>query len=464
MQLRLRLALIVAAGLTVLLVGTGFAYVRQLHGSLTASIDTSLWNQRHALLVGLRQQAAGGGHRKATAEVLPSQAQLLTAGGTVAVRSTSDDDDAVHPPMLTVAQVLSARRGPLWLTRSFPGAEQPRLRLLAFPVPGQTPAVVAVVASPTALLDEAVNHVEEGFLFAGPVIVIGGAFAGWLLAGAALRPVERMRRQAAAATVDGSVPVLDVPRTRDEIAALAATMNELLGRLRAAVLRERSFVADAGHELRTPLAILRTELELASKPHRTRDELTTAVGSAAEETDRLARLTEALLLLAREGDDTFLRRERVDVRAVLAAGSAGFQRRAQVAGTEIRLCVEPAGLVATWDQNMIRQVVSNLVDNALRYGKAGGTVQVGAAGFAGRVVLRVTDDGPGFPAEFLPHAFERFSRADPARSSAHGGAGLGLSIVDVIATAHGGRATVRNLPGGGAEVRADLPEPAGWHM
>ena len=456
MPLRLRLALIVAAGLTVLLVGSGFAFVHQLRASLTASIDFSLLSQRNALFATLRQQ---GPYRRAhVAAFLPSGTQLLTAGGAVAVRSNEDIDDTGYGPLLTPAQVGQARRGPLWLTSSYPGV-QDQLRVLAFPLGSGHPAAVGVVSSSMTLLDAAVDHVEEGFLFGGPFVVVGGAIAGWLLAGAALRPVERMRRQAARATADGGGPVLDVPATRDEIAALARTLNGLLGRLRSAVARERSFVADAGHELRTPLSILRTEMELAGKPNRTREELAAAVQSAAEETDRLARVAEALLLLAREQDDRFLRRERVDVRAMLEAGTAGMATRARDRRAQIELEVSPPGLTAAWDEDLMRQVLSNLVDNALRYGQAKGTVRVIASGFAGRVVLRVQDDGPGFPDEFLPHAFERFRRADTARSSAEGGAGLGLAIVSLIATAHGGRARAANLPGRGAEVAVEIPEP-----
>jgi len=458
--LRLRLALIVAAGLTALLVASGFAFVRQLRDSLTASIDTALWSQRHALLVSRPVPVTRGRHSLGT---LPGGTQLLTAGGTVLAWSADDADDGGSRPLLTPAQAARARRGPLWLTRSYPGAENP-VRLLAFPLPSGSRAAVAVVSSSTELLDEAVDHVEEGFLFGGPVVVVGGAFAGWLLTGAALRPVERMRRQAAQATAAGAVPgggpVLDVPATRDEIAALARTMNELLERLRTAVARERAFVADAGHELRTPLSILRTELELAARPGRTREELSEAIRSAAEETDRLARLAEGLLLLAREQDERFLHRERVGVRAVLEASIAGLQVRAQARQARITLDVGPRDLTATWDEDLMRQVLANLIDNALRHGPRHGTIRVSAAGFAGRVVLRVEDNGPGFPDDFLPRAFERFSRADAARGSADGGAGLGLAIVDLIVRAHGGRVQAGNRPEGGAVVTAEIPEPA----
>lgn len=463
MPLRVRLALIVATGLTVLLVGSGFAFVHLLRDSLTASIDTSLWSRRHGLLATLQQQPHLAGSGPRTSALLQSGTQLFTARGTLAVQSSADVDDTGTAALLTPAQVTQARRGPLWLTTTHTNAPYP-VRLLAFPLPSGTGDAVAVVSESMALFNQAVDRVEAGFLFGGPVVVVGGAFAGWLLAGAALRPVERMRRQAASATVRDSDPVLDVPATRDEIAALAQTLNGMLGRLRAAFARERAFVADAGHELRTPLSVLRTELELAGRPSRTREELIAAVHAAAGETDRLARLTEGLLLLAREQDERSLHRERVPVRAVLEAATAGFAARAGERRARLVLAVRPDDLTATWDQDLVRQVVVNLVDNALRYGcsaigeREPGEIRVTAAGFADRVVLCVQDDGPGFPGDFLPHAFERFSRADTARSTA-GGSGLGLSIVELITRVHGGQARAANRPDGGAEVTVEIPEP-----
>lgn len=464
MPLRIRLALIAAIGLAAVLVGTGFAFMHLLRDNLTATIDTSLWSRRNALLATLRQQPQLAGSRRAASAVLQSGTQLFTARGTLAAQSTADVDDTGTAPLLTPAQVAVARRGSIWLTTTHTSAPNP-VRVLAFPLPPTTGDAVGVVSESMAVVNQAVDHVEAGFLFGGPIVVVGGAFAAWLLAGAALRPVEQMRRQAASATVHDSDLVLDVPATRDEIAALAQTLNAMLGRLRAAFARERAFVANAGHELRTPLAVLRTELELAGKPSRTREELIAAVHAAAEETDRLARLTEGLLLLAREQDERFLHRERVAVHAVLEAAAAGFAVRAQERHARLLVEVRPDDLTATWDQDLVRQVVANLVDNALRYGcsadheRPASVIRVTAAGFAGRVVLCVRDDGPGFPKDFLPHAFEQFSRADTARSSAGGGAGLGLSIVELITRVHGGQARVANLPEGGAEITVEIPEP-----
>jgi two-component system, OmpR family, sensor kinase len=217
-------------------------------------------------------------------------------------------------------------------------------------------------------------------------------------------------------------------------------------RLRAALERERVFVANASHELRTPLAILRAELELALRPGRRREELEAAIGSAAEEADRLSSLAEDLLVIARGDEGQLpLRPAPVEADAVLGTVAARFPGRAETVG--------PSGLALRADPDRLQQAVGNLVDNALRHG--GTRVELAAERVDGRVELHVRDDGPGFPPEFLDAAFERFTRADPARG--RGGAGLGLAIVDLIARAHGGAAGARNRPAGGADVWIALP-------
>jgi signal transduction histidine kinase len=229
------------------------------------------------------------------------------------------------------------------------------------------------------------------------------------------------------------------------IASLAG-YGAAAARLRAALERERVFVADASHELRTPLAILRAELELALRPGRRREELEAAIQSAAEEADRLTALAEDLLVIARgEEGELSLRPAPLYADAVLGAVAARFPGRADAP--------TPSGLGLQADPDRLQQALGNLVDNALRHG--GTKAELAAERVDGYVELHVRDDGPGFPPEFLDAAFERFSRADPARG--RGGAGLGLAIVDLIARAHGGAAGARNRPAGGADVWIALP-------
>jgi signal transduction histidine kinase len=288
----------------------------------------------------------------------------------------------------------------------------------------------------------------------GPLALLVASLAGYAVAAAALRPVERMRRRAAELTgeAEGRLPV---PPSRDEIARLGVTLNAMLGRLQAVLARERSFVSDASHELRTPLAILRTELELALRGHSTRDELEDAVRSAAEETDRLNQLADDLLVIARSDQGRLpVRPAEIDAHALLAGVAHRFAARAR--SEERTLRAEPAdGLTLTADRARLEQALANMVDNALRHGA--GDVVLSAAQDNGQIVLHVRDRGPGFPDDFLPNAFERFSRADEARS--RGGTGLGLAITSAVAKAHGGEAHASNRDDGGADVWLEIPHP-----
>jgi signal transduction histidine kinase len=216
--------------------------------------------------------------------------------------------------------------------------------------------------------------------------------------------------------------------------------------------RERAFVADASHELRTPLAMLRTELELVARERPAGRDLDEAVESAIAETDRLTGLTEDLLVLARADREQLpLRRESVGVLDLLAKTT---DRYVSSDGRRVTFgAPDPSDLRLLADRARLEQALTNLVDNALRHGD--GPVRLSALTRGGRVELHVSDTGAGFPAPFLPAAFERFTRGDPGRTE--NGTGLGLAIVAAIAEAHGGAAHAANRPGGGADVWLDLP-------
>jgi signal transduction histidine kinase len=229
----------------------------------------------------------------------------------------------------------------------------------------------------------------------------------------------------------------------------------MLARLEDALQRERGFVAEAGHELRTPLALLRAELDYALHYARTESELRLAVRNASEETDRLGQLAGDLLLIASADQGRIpLRQEPINAGELLGSVQKRFAWRAEAEGRAIE--VESGSRIAVMgDRLRLEQALGNLVDNALRHGA--GTVRLTAAEDNGEVELRVGDDGTGFPQEFLPQAMHRFSRADASRSSP--GAGLGLAIVSTIASAHGGHASASNAATGGAEVTIGLRSP-----
>jgi signal transduction histidine kinase len=317
------------------------------------------------------------------------------------------------------------------------------------PAPG---GGVLVAGRSLASREESLDRLGHELLLAAPAALILATLLGYLLAGAALRPVEAMRRQAEAIGASTAGRRLPVPPAQDELSRLARTLNDMLGRLEAALQHERRFVSDASHELRTPLALLRTELELALRRTRSRDELEAAVRSAAEETERLSKLAEDLLLIARYDQGSVpLRRERVSAHELLDGAARRFSARAGALGRT--LAVEPEDATLDADPARVEQALDNLVDNALVHG--GGDVTLFARPLADSVELHVADQGAGFPAGFAERAFERFSSADEARS--RGGAGLGLAIVRSVAAAHGGTAVVGARNGSGADVWIALP-------
>jgi two-component system OmpR family sensor kinase len=232
------------------------------------------------------------------------------------------------------------------------------------------------------------------------------------------------------------------------------TLNEMLARLEGAFEHERRFVSDASHELRTPLALLRAELELALRRPRSREELEEALHSAVEETERLSGLAEDLLLIARADQGRLpVRRERLQATTMLERVRDRFALRADALGRSLAIDPQTDPVDVDADPARIEQALGNLVANALEHGS--GDVTLLASTRDGVVELHVLDRGPGIPDGFADRAFDRFSRADSARST--GGTGLGLSIVALVAQAHGGDARLDDRPGGGVDAWMFLP-------
>jgi two-component system, OmpR family, sensor kinase len=443
--IRVRLALVFALAMAIVLAGAGwFAYSR-VASDLSSALDQDLRGRGQDLSALV---AHGGSVRSTEGSLIEngeSFAEVLGSGGRVL--------DATRPigaSLLTVSELAAARSSPVFTNRSsVPGLDEPA-RLLALPATRDGARIVLVVGATRENRAETLRSLRTAFLIGGPIALLLAALGGYLLAGAALRPIESMRRRAAeisAASLDERLPV---PDANDEVARLGETLNAMLARLEDGLERERRFLADASHELRTPLALMKTELGLASKPDRTEDELRAAIASAAEQTDRLARIADDLLLLARaEQGELRLKTEQVDVADVLDDVAGRFR------GDRV-ISVEPGEpLVVSADRLRLEQALTNLVDNALRHG--GGAITLSAAAENGTAELHVTDEGAGFEDEFLSRAFERFTRPDEAREG--DGAGLGLAIVETIARAHRGEAGAANRPGGGADVWISLPLP-----
>jgi heavy metal sensor kinase len=301
---------------------------------------------------------------------------------------------------------------------------------------------------------EPVTRLTVLVVVGGPIVLLALSALGWMLARAALRPVEDLRSEAAAISTSEPARRLPVPATGDELQRLAETLNGMLDQLHEALDSERRFVDEASHELRTPLGVLKAEVDLALKEPRSRGELEAALRSIAQETERLRRLAQDLLVLARSDRGRLpVHRTDVDVSSIIERVAAEFDDRAGAEG--VRLRVSGSTVRARVDADRLRQAVENLVDNALRHAGRGGRVEVRAELDGGRLRVVVSDSGPGFSQALLDRVFEPFAREDADREG--DGAGLGLAIVRAVAEAHGGSATARNLEGGGAAVSFELP-------
>jgi two-component system OmpR family sensor kinase len=469
MPIRLRLVLVFTVLATITTSLGGWFLVGQLHDGLVSSLDQSIsvqWTQVQ-LALGSQQgqenfQESGGkalgssGPTRAT--LFPPETQYVVQVFDKQGRLAETNQAAGNDSLLSQSQVRRAERGSIAFTVQGPSTSE--YRLLAGPSSLKNPRVVVVGAS-LDTIGRSVSTVRRDLLLGGIAIVLLIMFGSYLLATSALSPVERLRRQVEELSVADSEVPLRVPKSRDEIAALARTMNSLLERLHRALSRQRSFVADAGHELRTPFAILQTELELAARPGRSREELQEAVERASYETARLTRLAEDLLFLARS-DELAAPMELASssIREVLTRAAALSHHRADEAGVTLKVNA-PVDLEVTMDAGRLRQAIDNLIENALRFSPQGGEITI-AAGIVQRDVgvqvrIDVSDHGPGFSNAFLPHAFTRFSRPDDGRARSEGGAGLGLAVVASIAASHGGYATATNLEGGGAIVSIIFP-------
>jgi two-component system, OmpR family, sensor kinase len=414
-----------------------------LNGELERAIDDGLSSR-----VGDIAADVSAGSRVIREEV--SFAQILGPDGQLI--DTSSNTTA--KPVLSPAEVARALQGELRVDRAVP--DLPGLgdgaRLLARPVPTPGGRVVVVAGASLDAVQRGRRRLALELALSSPLMAVLISAGGWLLAGAALRPVRRMSAEADAISLAHAGRRLAEPPGDDEIAQLGRTLNAMLDRIEAAFARERMFLDDASHELRTPISVLRGELELAMLEPGDPGAVQLALESALQEAERLGLLAEDLLVLARTASGRLpLRRSPVNVRqlAETVAGRLGRgPARVRVGGPEV---------VAALDPVRVEQVLANLVGNASRFARRELSVEVGKADDA--VVIVVADDGPGFPPTLLPElVFDRFSRAEPSRARGSGGTGLGLAIAAGIVAAHGGTISARNGPPlGGAVVEVHLP-------
>lgn len=336
--------------------------------------------------------------------------------------------------------------------RAVPGVGE-HARVLVRRLPAVAGGGWVVVAGSTSPIVRVQHRLTVLLAVAGPLLVLAVAATAWTLTRSALQPVRRMTRRASTLSLEQPHERLPQPPGRDEIAELGRTLNAMLERIEQMVVHERAFVDDASHELRTPIAVLRGELELARMELAAGEagDPVRAIDSALEETDRLARITEHLLVLARADAGRLVdTRERVSVMTATAKLVDRLDTghvQLQVTGVEGHVLADP---------DLVDQLLTNLIGNALRFARH--RVRVGIRAEERFVVIEIDDDGPGFHPDVVDRVFDRFSRSGTSRTRSGGGAGLGLAIVAAIVDTLDGRVEVDNGgPLGGASVSVRLP-------
>jgi signal transduction histidine kinase len=445
-SLRARLTIVTSAGLAVALAALAAGLLVVLRTSLTKGLDDSARQgaQEVAALVeaGTLTDPVPVGSGTITIQVLDASGRII---------DVSPEADRLDPLLTQAQRRESLRTGTALLMNGGPFGMPSFIRVLAVDA-GRGRVVIAAVSYAT--VSDSLAVMARALLIGTPLLLGLLALATWLVTGYTLRPIAALRRGAAEVTQTGVPRDLPVPPARDEVRSLAVTLNDMLSQLAFAQQRQRDLVSDTAHELRSPIASIRTQLEVALD-HPSMQGWEETARDVLADTLRLARLAEDLLLLARL-DDREVRTGPVDLSSLCSSTAARY------GSARVPVSADPVvpGLVVDGDADALGRLLVNLVDNAVRYAASRVTVSACSDG-SGRAVLAVTDDGPGIPAEDAERAFGRFTRLDGSRSrSAAGdsdGAGLGLAIVRATVRAHGGEVALDDAsPGLRAVVRLPL--------
>ena len=288
------------------------------------------------------------------------------------------------------------------------------------------------------------------------MLFVASLGVGWVVAGRVLRPIGRITAVARDIQATDLSRRIELPGPDDELKQLADTFDAMLARLDAAFAAQRQFIADASHELRNPLAIIRTNVDVAlADPNADPEDLRQTIAVVKRASDRMARLVDDLLALARRQEPT-LEHEPVDLGVAVAEASDDFVVPAAARNIVLDRAIAP-DVVVTGDRDALKRAVANLLENAVRLAPEGSRIRLATGSEGDRAWIAVADEGPGIAPEDQPHVFDRFWRADKGRSRADGGTGLGLAIVRQIAESHGGEVRLQSKVGVGSSFVIWLP-------
>jgi two-component system OmpR family sensor kinase len=461
-----RLTLWYVSALALILVTFGVAvYVmlsralhRRVDEALRSTIEISITSLTHDTQEGQSSQSAA----QSTAAELshPQQAMMIfdDAGRLLAEHPYEDD---LHIRLPDLGAIPDDDVYLYTVTEETDADDHHRLAVRRVRIPPADTPYIILASQPLEAVEDEMESLREILYFATPATLLLAGLGGWFLARQGFAPVAAMAkraRQIGAGSLDWQLPIAN---PRDELGQLATAFNELLSRLDAAFDEQRRFMADASHELRTPLTVMSTAAGVTlKKEHREEEEYREALQMVAEQTRRLSRIVKDMFILARADTGRYPLRKRTLYLNDLLGEVA---RAGDMLASDKNLTVELTNLPEAafhGDEDLLRQMILNLVDNAVKFTPAGGVVRLGLTRQADEYLLSVSDTGPGIPAEAQAHVFERFYRADKARSRTEdGGAGLGLAIAMWIAKAHDGNLELAASDQNGTKFIARLPVP-----
>ncbi len=379
--------------------------------------------------------------------------RILKQDGTALYVSGTPKDELFNPANIPVPTHPSLSRE----VRHEPLPSGVALLIVSVPQQVNGENWIIEMGAPTDQINTAVHELLITLMMSLPILVLVAAAGGYLLVRRSLKPVENIRATAEKITFGNLSNRLPVAATGDALEHLSLTLNQMLERLEAAYHQASRFSADASHELRTPLTIMRTELESIVQEPGLAENIRERIGSVLEETEHMSHMAEGLFAISRlDAGEAKMQHERLDL-AELVSSTA---EQMQLLADEKKMAIDiDANTVVTveGDQTRLKQVVVNLLDNAIKYTPRGGSVSIQVFSFGTKATLEIQDNGEGIPQDALPHVFDRFYRADKVRSREAGGAGLGLSIVRSIVLAHGGTVELQSTEGKGATCKVELP-------